>query len=134
MSAPPAIPSNALAHARGPAVLAIAFLVISVAVETVYSWQTLGDLYYLVKVFGWALLAWGLARMRAGRRDGLTFLASGWAWLAANFWRAIADRLDDLSAGESLRLGSVELYFAGTCLAVCIIGLAWSLTQANRGP
>ena len=117
---------------RGLAILAISFLVISVSVETVYSWQSLGGAYYLVKVAGWALLAWGLARTRAGDRVGLIFLASGWAWLAANFWRAVADRVHDLAAGESLRLGAVELIFAGSCLAVCIGGLTWSLAQANR--
>ena len=116
---------------RGLGVLAISFLVVSVSVETVYSWQTLGDAYYLVKVVGWVLLAWGLAHIHAGRHVGLTFLASGWAWLAANFWRAIADRFDDLAAGQSLRLGSLELYFAGACLTVCIGGLVWSLLQAN---
>lgn len=117
---------------RGLAILAISFLVVSIAVETVYSWQSLGGPYYLVKVAGWVLLAWGLVRLRAGDRAGLIFLASGWAWLAANFWRAVADRVDDLAAGESLRLGSIELVFAGSCLAVCIGGLAWSLVQANR--
>ena len=132
MSAPSVIRSHSPTQPRGLAILAMSFLVVSVSVETVYSWQSLGDAYYLVKVFGWFLLAWGLARIHAGRRVGLAFLASGWAWLAANFWRAIADRISDLGAGESLRWDSIELLFAGSCLAVCIGGLAWSLTQANR--
>jgi hypothetical protein len=132
MSGPAVIQSHPLIHTRGLAALTISFLVISVSVETVYSWQSLADAYYLVKVFGWSLLAWGLTRISVGRRIGLTFLASGWAWLAANFWRAIADRINDLNAGESLRLGSIELLFAGSCLAVCIGGLVWSLARANR--
>jgi hypothetical protein len=52
--------------------------------------------------------------------------------MAANFWRAIADRLADISAGQSLRLGSVEIMFAGSCFAVCITGLVVTLVKAKR--
>jgi hypothetical protein len=64
-------------------------LAVSVPVETVYSWRGgLTDLYYLVKVVGWALLAAGAMRVRRGRSEvGQTLLAGGWGWLAANFWR-----------------------------------------------
>jgi hypothetical protein len=114
------------------AILAACFLLISVVVETTYSWRNLGDAYFLVKVAGWILLSWGAMHIRAGNPRGLTFLAAGWGWMAANFWRAIADRLADISAGETLRLGSVEIIFAGSCLTVCVIGLMLTLVKVNR--
>ena len=117
---------------RGIAILAGCFLLVSVVVETVYSWGSLGDAYFLVKVAGWILLSLGAMRTRAGKPHGLTYLAAGWGWMAANFWRAIADRLADISAGQTLRLGSVEIIFAGSCLTVCLTGLILTLVKANR--
>jgi hypothetical protein len=118
--------------ARGLALLAICFLVVSVSVETVYSWRSLGDAYYLIKVAGWFLLGWGAVRIGAKYDSGLVLSAAGWAWMAANFGRAVADRLTRVGAGETLRLGSVELAFAGSCLLVCLGGLSWSLARASR--
>jgi hypothetical protein len=117
---------------RGIAILAGCFFLVSVVVETAYSWGSLGDAYFLVKVVGWILLALGATRIRAGNPHGLTYLAAGWGWMAANFWRAIADRLTDISAGQTLRLGSVEIVFAGSCLTVCLTGLILTLVRANR--
>jgi hypothetical protein len=117
---------------RGIAALAVCFLLVSVAVETTYSRGNLGDAYFLVKVAGWILLAWGAMHVRAGNPRGLTFLAAGWAWMAANFWRAIADRVADMSAGQTLRLGSIEIIFAGSCLIVCLTGLVLTLVKTKR--
>ena len=117
---------------RRIAILAVCFLLVSVVVETAYSWRSLGDAYFLAKVAGWILLSWGAMHIRAGDPRGLTFLAAGWGWMAANFWRALADRLTDISAGQTLRLGSVEIIFAGSCFAVCLIGLILTLVKAIR--
>jgi hypothetical protein len=117
---------------RGIVILAGCFLLVSVVVETAYSWASLGDAYFLVKVAGWILLSWGAVHIRAGNPRGLTFLAAGWGWMAANFWRAIADRVADISAGQTLRLGSIEIIFAGSCLIVCLTGLILTLVKANR--
>jgi hypothetical protein len=113
-------------------VLIISFLVVSVAVETAYSWRSLGDAYYLIKVAGWVLLGWGAARLRTKPDSGLVLSAAGWAWMAANFGRAVADRLETISTGETLRLGSIELAFAGGCFIVCLAGLTWSLARVSR--
>jgi hypothetical protein len=118
--------------ASGLVVLIICFLVVSVSVETAYSWRSLADAYYLIKVAGWVLLGWGAARLRAKHDSGLVLSAAGWAWMAANFGRAVADRLARISTGETLRFGSVELAFAGSCLLVCLAGLSWSLARASR--
>lgn len=117
---------------RGLAILIIGFLVVSISVETAYSWRSLADAYYLIKVAGWALLGWGAARFRARHDSGLVLSAAGWAWMAANFGRAVADRLAIIDAGGALRLGSVEIAFAGGCLVVCLAGLGWSLALAGR--
>ena len=117
---------------RGIAVLAVCFLLVSVVVETAYSWRSLGDAYVLVKVAGWILLTRGAMHIRAGNPAGLAFLAAGWGWMAANFWRAVADRLTVIGAGQTLRLGSVEIIFAGSCLAVCLTGLLLTLVTAHR--
>jgi hypothetical protein len=115
-------------------VLAACFLAVSVPVETVYSWRNgLSDPYYLVKVAGWVLLMKGVIDARRRHAHAaVAFLVAGWAWLAANFWRALADRVTDMTAGQSLRLGSIELWFAGGCLLVCLVGLMWSLRVAAR--
>jgi len=39
---------------------------------------------------------------------------------------------DVQSASETLRFGSVELAFAGSCLIVCLAGLLWSLALTIR--
>jgi hypothetical protein len=102
--------------------------------ETAYSWHVgLSDPYYLVKLVGYVLLASGAIQLRRARlHTGLIYLAAGWGWLSANFWRAIADRISRLALGQPLRLGSIELWFAGSCLLISLIGLAWSLAVASR--
>jgi hypothetical protein len=115
-------------------IFTVCFLATSVSIETAYSWRTgLTDPYYLVKVVGWVLLASGAIQLRRSRVDaGLALLAAGYGWLAANFWRAVADRLSHIAAGQTLRLGSVELWFAGACLLVSLVGMAWSLALTFR--
>lgn len=119
---------------RGVRILAICFLLVSVSVETLYSWRRgLTDPYYCVKFSGWALLASGVLQLHRRRpASGRAFLIAGWGWMAANFWRAIVDRLSRLSAGHTLRLGSIELWFAGSCLLTSLIGLSWLLVRTNR--
>ena len=117
---------------REIAILAGCFLMVSVVVETIYSWGSLWDAYFLVKVAGWILLSWGAMHIRAGNPRGLTFLAGGWGWMAANFWRAIADRVADIHTGRALRLGSIEIIFAGSCFIVCLTGLILTFVKANR--
>jgi len=119
-----------IAVGAGVWILPVCFLAISVPIETAYSWRSgLTDPYFLVKVVGWVLLGSGVNHLRKIRPViGLAFLAAGWGWLAANFWRAVADRFSHIAAGQALRLGSIELWFAGSCLLVSMVGLGWSLT------
>jgi hypothetical protein len=126
--------SSKSTHFPGLLRLTAAFLALSVPIETVYSWQLgLLDPYYLVKVSGWLLLVAGLAQVRLARFQlALILFGAGWAWLGANFWRAVADRFTRLAAGQTLRLGSVEIWFAAGCLLVSLIGLTWSIGVAVR--
>ena len=119
----------------GQRLLAQCFLAISVPIETWCSWRAgLTGPYYLVKLVGWLLLGSGALRLRrTDSRSGLVFLAAGWAWFGANFWRAVADRLTRIATGQTLRLGSVELLFAGGCLLISLVGLSWCLSLALRG-
>jgi hypothetical protein len=63
----------------------------------------------------------------------VAFLTAGWDWLAANFWRAVADRVKARDAGQTRRVDSIEVWFAGACLAITLVGLIWSLALACRG-
>jgi hypothetical protein len=114
--------------------LSVGFLAVSIPVETVYSWRLgLADPYYVAKVVGWILLAAGVAQLRTPRMSfALALLAAGWGWFGANFWRAVADRFARLAAGQVLRLGSLELWFAGSCALISLIGLAWCLVLTSR--
>jgi hypothetical protein len=118
----------------GLSLLVICFLAVSIPIETAYSWQPgLTGPYYSVKVVGWALLACGAFLLRGpGAERGLVFLAAGWGWMGANFSRAVADRMARITAGRTLRLGSVELWFATGCLLLSLIGLTWSLVMTRR--
>src|SRR6185436_9356986 len=115
-------------------ILGVCFLAVSVPVETTYSWRLgLTEPYYLVKCVGWALLALGVYRFHGvSPAQGVAFLAAGWGWLGANFWRAVADRLARIGAGQTLRLGSLGLWFASACLVVSLIGLVWSLALTRN--
>lgn len=115
---------------RAASLLAASFLAVSVPIETAYSWRAgLIEPYYAAKVVGWLLLIAGVVHLRRNREGaGLGLLVAGWAWFGANFWRAVADRLSRITAGQSLPLGSIELWFAGSCLLISLIGLGWALT------
>ena len=127
-------PPDERAIGRGIRLLATTFLAISIPIETAYSWRHgLVEPYYLAKMVGWVLLASGLTHLRRDRAvAGPGWLAAGWGWFGANFWRAVADRLSRIGAGERLPLGSLELWFAGSCLLVSLIGLTWTLVAMRR--
>jgi hypothetical protein len=118
----------------GVRILAISFLLVSFPVETLYSWRGwLPGPYYWVKVCGWALLISGVMQLHRRRpASGRALLIAGWSWLAANFWRAIVDRLARVWTGQTLRLGSIELWFAGSCLLASLFGLSWLLVHTIR--
>jgi hypothetical protein len=119
--------SPAKSFAIGVWLLPACFLVATIPIEVAYSWRGgLANPYFLVKLVGWILLSAGAARVRKSQ-TGLAFLTAGWGWMAANFWRAVADRIS-----QGLSFGSAEVWFTGGCLLLCVIGLAWSLRVAAK--
>ncbi|MEX2270451.1 MAG: hypothetical protein WD690_03210 [Vicinamibacterales bacterium] len=111
----------------------IAFLVVYAPIETWYSWPELWDPYYVVDFVGIVLLAWGAMSHRgnAGFRN-LAVLAAGFGWTAANFWRALFDRVFEVAEGTALDYGWMELCFSGCIMLGAIIGMGWTVVVATR--
>jgi hypothetical protein len=62
-------------------------------------------------------------------------LIAGYAWTAANFWRAFFGRVSEVAGGGELDYGSLELCFTACILAAALAGLAWALVLSTRaGP
>jgi len=116
---------------RGLIAFTVALLVVYVPIETWYSFPELWDPFYLVDLIGMVLLTSGVVRLRrAWPRVGL--LVAGYAWTAANFWRALFGRVAELKEGGQLDYGLAELCFTGCILLAALIGLAWSLVLARH--
>ena len=116
--------------------LTVAFLVVYVPVETLYSLPALWDPFYLVDFIGMCLLSVGVARCwRHTTSIGLTWLVAGYAWEGANFWRALFGRIESIGSGGVLRLGLAELGFVAIGTAIALGALAWSLRLiTSRAP
>ncbi|MEN7341784.1 MAG: hypothetical protein AAAFM81_02535 [Pseudomonadota bacterium] len=91
--------------------------------------------YYIVDLVGMALLALGVAAsFNARPYSNPAILCAGYAWCAANGWRATADRLSLINRGEPLPLGGIELaVVGGSTLAAIFVtaALAWQLWDGN---
>ena len=109
-----------------------ALLILYAPIETWYSLPQFWDPFYLVDVIGILLLAVGALRHRkTGSAASLGLLIAGYAWTAANFWRALFGRIAELMNGGVLDYGRLELCFT-TCVLICaVVGLGWSLTVAQ---
>ena len=99
-------------------------LLIYAPLETWGSWPSgLSNPFYLVDAVGFALLLWGaLASLRARPDVAPGVLCAGYAWSAANGWRALALRLEILQEGGHVDVGLVWLISLGEIAA--LIGLA----------
>ena len=99
-------------------------LLIYAPLETWGSWPSgLANPFYLVDVVGFALLLWGaLVSLRARPDVAPGVLCAGYAWSAANGWRALALRLEILQEGGHVDVGLVWLIGLGEIAA--LIGLA----------
>jgi hypothetical protein len=71
------------------ATFTLALLVVYVPIETWYSMPTLRDPFYVVDLIGIVLLIVGVVRLRRNPvSPNWPILIAGYAWTAANFWRA----------------------------------------------
>ena len=101
----------------------LALLLVYAPLETWASWPHLTNPFYLVDVVGFALLLWGaLVSLRARPDVAPGVLCAGYAWSAANGWRALALRLEILQEGGRVDPGLVWLIGLGEIAA--LIGLA----------
>jgi hypothetical protein len=111
----------------------VAVLVLYAPIETWYSMPELWDPFFLVDLAGMVLLVVGVMALRRDtvpRRLGM--LIAGYAWTAANFWRAFFGRVSEVSAGGVLDYGALELCFTACILAATLAGLGWALVLSTR--
>ena len=110
-------------------------LLVYAPLETWASWPALTDPFYLVDVVGFGLLLWGALvslRARPGVAPGV--LCAGYAWSAANGWRALALRIDTLQRGGEVDVGLVWLLIIGEVVALTSLALLLLLVVESRTP
>ena len=108
-------------------------LLIYAPLETWGSWPRLSNPFYLVDVAGFALLLWGaLASLRARPDVAPGVLCAGYAWTAANGWRALALRIETLERGGQVDVGLVWLLVLGEIAALIVLALLLLLVVETR--
>jgi hypothetical protein len=102
------------------------YLAFYVPIETFASWPYLTSPYYLVDAVAMVLLLWGALHSRGARPHAAPgLLAAGWAWAAANYWRAFFDRVKFLrEEGGELMFGEAEYWTVGVALVIAIVCLS----------
>ena len=111
----------------------LALLFVYAPLETWASWPTLANPFYLVDVVGFALLLWGALaslRVRPGVAPGV--LCAGYAWSAANGWRALALRIDTLQRGGEVDVGLIWLLVIGEIVALTSLAPLLLLVVESR--
>ena len=116
------------------AILTLVYLALYIPIETWASWPALLSSYYLIDAIAMGLLLWGALHSLAARprrRPGL--LAVGWAWAAANYWRAFFGRVGFIEQGGALQLGAPELWTVGGALVLALVclGFAAAMTATH---
>lgn len=67
---------------------------------------------YVMNVVGMGLMFWSGLAARRRQPEAPALLAVGWAWTAATFWRATANRFWWVAEGRELYVGPIELWLA----------------------
>ena len=113
----------------------LALLLVYAPLETWASWPHLTNPFYLVDVVGFALLLWGaLASLRARPDVAPGVLCAGYAWSAANGWRALALRIETLQQGGQVDVTLVWLIVVGEIAALVGLALLLLLVVESRSP
>ena len=114
----------------------LALLVVYAPVETWVSWPAgLSNPFYLVDVAGFGLLLWGaLASLRARPDVAPGVLCAGYAWSAANGWRALALRIQTLQQGGEVDVTLVWLLVISEVVALTGLALLLLLVVESRAP
>jgi hypothetical protein len=87
---------------------------------------------YLVDLFGIVLLMSGAVAGWRGRTSARATLTAGWAWTAANFWRATMDRYASVAEGPSPYPASLGLWLGPLLTAVAIVVMAAAVWVTAR--
>ena len=117
----------------GIARFTLVLLLIYAPLETWASWPALTNPFYLVDVVGFALLLWGaLASLRARPDVAPGVLCAGYAWSAANGWRALALRIETLEQGGQVDPTLVWLLVIGEIVALTGLALLLLLIVESR--
>lgn len=113
----------------------LALLLVYAPLETWASWPALSNPFYLVDVVGFGLLLWGaLASLRARPDADPGVLCAGYAWSAANGWRALALRIETLQQGGEVDVTLVWLLVLGEVAALTGLALLLLLIVESRRP
>ena len=113
----------------------LAVLLAYVPLETWASWPALTNPFYLVDAVGFALLLWGaLASLRARPDVAPGVLCAGYAWSAANGWRALALRMETLQQGGEVDVTLVWLLVISEVVALTSLALLLLLVGESRTP
>ena len=95
-------------------------------------WRGILNQGYIANVIGMALMSWGALSARNDRAAAPGLLAAGWAWTAATFWRATAQRFWAIEHGDALYAGPIELWLAPIVTALALLGMVASLALVVR--
>ncbi len=117
----------------GIARFTLVLLLIYAPLKTWASWPALTNPFYLVDVVGFALLLWGaFASLRARPNVAPGVLCAGYAWSAANGWRALALRIETLEQGGQVDVTLVWLLVIGEIVALTGLALLLLLIVESR--
>ena len=117
----------------GIARFTLVLLLIYAPLKTWASWPALTNPFYLVDVVGFALLLWGaFASLRARPNVAPGVLCAGYAWSAANGWRALALRIETLEQGGQVDVTLVWLLVIGEIVALTGLALLLLLIAESR--
>ena len=116
--------------------LTLGVLLVYAPLETWVSWPAgLSNPFYLVDVVGFLLLLWGaMTSLRARPDVAPGVLCAGYAWSAANGWRALALRMDTLQRGGEVDVGLVWLLVISEVVMLTGLALLLLLVVESRRP
>ena len=112
------------------ATFTLIYLIGYAPLETWASWPRLTSPSYLIDAIAMVLLLWGGVHSLAKRpRRAPGLLTAGWAWTAANYWRAFFDRVQFVREGGAVQLGNAEYWTVGGALVMAMVCLALSASM-----
>ena len=109
-------------------------LLLYLPVETYVSASGTGilRLSYLVDLVGMGLLGAGVVALWRVRPFAGALTATGWAWTAANVWRATMERYHAIDQGRTVFLGFFTVWIGSAVTVFAIVAIGVALWVAAR--